>query len=139
MWSFGEGITHEWHLYEQQQKRLFPELNRDLDKKQPNFMFISYIYYYDKKTKQVLHAAYWASRLRKYCPGVVEQYEWYCYGSKKIIYEKSIKPQLYDNGNYKFANFKFYNEKNTRQNIPMDLLNENVYLDVSGRGRLYKK
>lgn len=105
---------------------------------QANFMFIAYVYYYDKETKQLLHAAYWASRLRKN-QDVARQAEWYCYGSKKIIYKGRTIPQLYDNGNYKFANFKFYNEKNTRQNIPIDLLKENLYIDVSGRGRIYKK
>ena len=102
-------------------------------------MYIAYIYFYDKKTKQILHATYWASRMRENYPASVARYEWYCYGSKKIIYKGKSVPQLYDNGDYKFQNFKFYNEKNTRQNIPIDLLKENLYLDVSGRGRIYKK
>lgn len=133
-WDANKGITNEWSLYGEQLARL----RQDMAESQANFMFIAYVYYYDKETKQLLHAAYWASRLRKN-QDVARQAEWYCYGSKKIIYKGRTIPQLYDNGNYKFANFKFYNEKNTRQNIPIDLLKENLYIDVSGRGRIYKK
>lgn len=139
IWDKNKGVSHEWDLYHEQQRRLNPEIARDIEKKQLNFMYIAYIYFYDKKTKQILHATYWASRMRENYPASVARYEWYCYGSKKIIYKGKSVPQLYDNGDYKFQNFKFYNEKNTRQNIPIDLLKENLYLDVSGRGRIYKK
>lgn len=103
-------------------------------------MFVAYIYYYDKKTKQVVDAKYWASRLRKqrrYAPeGVVE---WYAYGDKPITFLGGTTPPLDDVGQYKFNNYKFVNEKETRQTVSNEIIKQNVYIDDTGRGRIYIK
>lgn len=113
----------------------------ELQNKRPDsFMFVAYIYYYDKKTKQVVDAKYWASRLRKqhrYAPeGVVE---WYAYGDKPITFLGGTTPPLDDVGQYKFNNYKFVSEKETRQTVSNEIIKQNVYIDDTGRGRIYIK
>lgn len=132
-WSGDKGITNIEDLYREQKKRLeHSMLNLGKDMYKPDFMFIAYIYYYDKKTMQILHATKWASRING-------DNKWYCYGSRNVTIGGSSTPPLIDKDGYKFNNYEYCNENRTRQNIPVDLLSQNIYLDNSGRGRIYKK
>ena len=116
-----------------------------LDRKKANFMLIAYIYYYDKITKQVVDAKCWGCRSRLKNNTSSDEAEWFVYGSKPVASVRSglTPPLIEDKDSYSekiyFADYKFVNEKNTRQTVSQNILKKGLYVDTKGRGRIYKK